>query len=110
MRRVAPFAALSFAALGLAACNTTAPPPPGSSAMTSPDVKLPEGSDCAAVIARYRAVVESDASTGNLEQPVYRKIAKEIAPAESACAVGRDAQARAMIAASAQRHGYPASL
>jgi hypothetical protein len=62
------------------------------------------------VIARYRSVVESDASTGNLEQPVYRKIAKDIAPAESACSAGRDAEARSMIEASAQRHGYPTSL
>ncbi len=37
MRRAAPFAALSFVALGLAACNTTAPPPQSASAVTSPD-------------------------------------------------------------------------
>jgi len=108
--RLERLAVLGIAAIGLAACNTPAAPPPGPATMATPDVNLPEGSDCAAVIARYRAVVESDASTGNLEQPVYRKIAKEIAPAESACAAGHDAEARAMIAASAQRHGYPASL
>lgn len=110
MRQPALLAATLVVALGLAACNTPAPPPAsGAITMTPPDA-LPQGGDCAAVIARYKAVVGSDASTGNLEQPVYRKIVKEIAPAEAACAAGHDAQAAAMIAASAQRHGYPASL
>jgi hypothetical protein len=104
-------AALGLAAFGLAACNSpTAPPAPGAVVVTPSDANLPQGGDCAAVIARYRAVVESDASTGNLERPVYKRIAAEIAPAERACAAGRDAQARSMIATSAQRHGYPASL
>ncbi len=107
--RLALLVALGAASLGLAACNSPAAAPPSTTAMT-PAAALPGGSDCAAVIARYRAVVESDASTGNLEQPVYRRIAKEIAPAESACAAGHDAEAKAMIAASAQRHGYPTSL
>ena len=113
MRRPAPplFALLGIAAASLAGCNTAAVPPTPAAVSAAPsDASLPQGSDCAALIARYRAVVGSDASTGNLEQPVYRKIEKEVAAAEASCAAGHDAQAAGMIAASAQRHGYPASL
>ena len=106
------FAVLGLAVLALAGCNTPAalPAPGGDLHESPPDASLPQGSGCAAVIARYKAVVGSDASTGNLEQPVYRKISTEIAAAEAACAAGHDAQAASMITASAQRHGYPASL
>ena len=104
-------AALGAVALGLAGCNTPAAPPAAAAVSTAPtDASLPRGSDCADVISRYRAVVSSDASTGNLEQPVYRKIEKEVAAAEASCAAGHDAQAAAMVADSARRHGYPAAL
>jgi hypothetical protein len=99
--------------LALAACNAPAPRPaappiPGSVAVTPPGFTLPEGSDCAAKIARYRAVQDNDLSMGHVAQSVYNQIQREIAGAEKACAAGQDAEARAMIAASQQRHGYPA--
>lgn len=100
------------AALALAACNAPAPQPAappiaGSVAVTPPGFTLPEGSDCAAKIARYRAVQNNDLSMGHVAQSVYNQIRHEIAGAEKACAAGQDAEARAMIAASQQRHGYP---
>jgi hypothetical protein len=47
---------------------------------------------------------------GHVVQSVYNQIKKEMASAESVCAAGRDAEAKAMIAASQRRHGYPADL
>ena len=100
------------AALALAACNapapqTSAPPAPGSVAVTPQGFQLPEGSDCKAAIARYRAVQDNDLSMGHVAQSVYNQIKREIAGAEGACAAGRDAEAKAMITASQTRHGYP---
>ena len=47
---------------------------------------------------------------GHVAQSVYNQIKREIDAAEPVCAAGRDAQAKAMIAASEQRHGYPTGL
>src|SRR5271165_2641764 len=102
-------------ALGVAACNTpspraSAPPAPGSVAVTPQGFQLPEGSDCKGVIARYRAVQDNDLSMGHVAQSVYNQIKREIGAAESVCAAGDDAKAKAMITASEQRHGYPTAL
>ena len=107
------FAAL--AALAVGACNgpapqASAPPPPGSVAVTPPGFQLPEGGDCKATIARYRAVQDNDLSMGHVAQSVYNQIKREIAAADAACAAGRDAEAKAMITASESRHGYPTGL
>ena len=112
MRTLAPIA---LAAFTLAACNTpapqaSAPPAPGSVAVTPPGFQLPQGDDCSAKIARYRAVQDNDLSMGHVVPSVYNQIKKEIAEAESVCAAGRDAQAKAMVAASERRHGYPTDL
>jgi hypothetical protein len=106
---------LVLAALVLAACNAATPqasppPTPGSVAVTPPEFHMPEGSDCAASIARYRAVQDNDLSMGHVVPSVYNQIKREIAAAESVCAAGHDAQAKAMIAASERRHGYPTDL
>jgi hypothetical protein len=108
-------APLAFAAFALAACNAPAPtasPPPaaGSLAVTPPDFHLPEGGNCSADIARYRAIQDNDLSMGHVAKSVYAQISHEIAAAESACAAGRDAEAKAMIVASKKRHGYPVDL
>ena len=63
-----------------------------------------------AEIARYRAVQDNDLSMGHVAKSVYTQIQREIAAAETACAAGRDAEAKAMIAASEQRHGYPTGI
>jgi hypothetical protein len=109
-------APLALAGFALAACTSEAPPEPramptpGSVAVTPPGFKLPQGDDCSAKIARYRAVQDNDISMGHVVPSVYARIVKEIAAAESVCAPGHDAEARAMIAASERRHGYPTDL
>jgi hypothetical protein len=112
MKSLAPLALAGFA---LAACNApapqaSAPPAPDSVAVTPPGFQLPEGADCSAKIARYRAVQDNDLPMGHVNQSVYNEIKREIAAAESVCAAGRDAEAKAMIAASEKRHGYPTDL
>ena len=108
------FLLAALAALTLAACNTptpkTPPPAPGSVAVTPQNFAMPEGSDCKAVIARYRAVQDNDLSMGHVAKSVYNQIQREIAGAEAACAAGRDAEAKALVAASEQRHGYPTGI
>jgi hypothetical protein len=71
---------------------------------------MPEGSDCGAAIARYRAVQDNDLSMGHVAQSVYKQIQREIGAAENACSAGHDAEAKAMITGSEQRHGYPTAL
>lgn len=78
--------------------------------MTPPGFKLPEGDDCSAKIARYRAVQDNDLSMGHVVPSVYGQIKRDIAAAQSVCAGGRDAEAKAMIAASERRQGYPTDL
>lgn len=109
MRILAP---LALAAFALAACNTptpqgSAPPTPGSAVVTPSNFQLPEGGDCLAEIARYRAIQDNDLSMGHVAKSVYNQIKREITAAETACSAGHDAQAKAMIVASEQRHGYP---
>jgi hypothetical protein len=110
------FFAAALIALTAAACNTQAPqasappPAPGTVSYTPSTFQMPEGSDCKAAIARYRAVQDNDLSMGHVARSVYKQIQREIVAAESACAAGRDAQAKAMITASEQRHGYPTGL
>jgi hypothetical protein len=111
MRTIAP---LAFAALTLCACNAPAPqasaPAPGSVAVTPPNFQLPEGQDCSAKIARYRAIQDNDLSMGHVARSVYNQIKREIDAAERVCAAGHDAEAKSMIVASQKRHGYPTDL
>jgi hypothetical protein len=110
------FAPLAFAAaIVLSGCNTpapqaSAPPAAGSVAVTPPNFQLPEGGDCSAEIARYRAIQDNDLSMGHVAKSVYNQIQREIAAAERTCSAGHDAEAKAMIIASKQRHGYPTNL
>lgn len=108
------FATLS--ALTLAACNTTAQQPAASavaanaqrtSGVTPQGFRLPEGAGCTGEIARFQAIQDNDLATGHVGASVYEKIKGEIAQASAACAAGRDAEARGMIAATRKRHGYP---
>jgi hypothetical protein len=108
-------APLVFVALALAACNApapqaSAPPVPGSVAVTPPNFQLPEGGDCSAEIARYRAIQDNDLSMGHVAQSVYNQIKRETEAAERVCAAGHDAEAKSMVVASQKRHGYPTGL
>lgn len=99
-------------ALALSACNApapqaSAPPAPGSVAVTPSNFQMPEGEDCKAEVARYRAVQDNDLSMGHVVRSVYNQMGRETDAAEAACAAGHDAQARAMIAASEKHHGHP---
>jgi hypothetical protein len=112
MKTLAPLVAACFA---LAACNAPAPqasalPAPGSVAVTPPGFRLPEGTDCSAKIARYRAVQDNDLSMGHVVQSVYNQIKRETDAASTVCAAGRDAEAKSRVAASQRRHGYPTNL
>jgi hypothetical protein len=106
-------APLAFAALALAACDAPNPSPPpaaGPVAVTPPDFHLPEGGNCSAEIARYRAIQDNDLSMGHVAKSVYAEIKREIGAAETVCAAGRDGEAKTMIIASKKRHGYPVDL
>jgi len=96
--------ALCLAALATG-CNSPAPPPPPPPAAAAPP--LPQGSGCAASIARYRAVQDNDLAMGHVNKSVHAQIQKEIAEAESACAFGDEAKAQNLLRASKARHGYP---
>jgi hypothetical protein len=112
MKTLAPLVAPCFL---LAACNApapqaSAPPAPGSVAVTPAGFQLPEGTDCSAKIARYRAVQDNDLSMGHVVQSVYNQIKRETDAASKVCAAGRDAEAKSLVAASEKRHGYPTDL
>ena len=106
----------ALAALTLAGCNSAgmapaAPPPaPGSLVVAPSNFQMPQGTGCAADVARYRAVQDDDLAMGQIAQSVYDQVHKEIVEAAQACSAGRDAEARAMILASRKRHGYPTAL
>lgn len=67
---------------------------------------LPEGAPCTAAYVRYQTVLKADVDTGNVEQPVYDQIQKELTRALSACSDGRDSEALSVIKASEAKHGY----
>ena len=96
-------------ALPLAACNQTvsAPAPtPASTSVTPSGFRMPEGSGCKGEVERYRAVMDNDLAMGQVNQPVYNQVGREIGQAEAACAAGRDAEAVRMVNATKARHGY----
>lgn len=104
--------ALGVSVLALAGCNSSAPPPQASApqaraAMTPSDFKLPQGGGCAGEVARYKAVIDNDHSTGNVNDSVWKQIEGEIGSASAACSSGNEGQALALLRASKTRHGYP---
>ena len=112
MRRTS-FISASTALLGLslAACagGTQAPPGPMAAtpggAATRPALSGPPG--CTRPIAEYEALVDRDVTTGYLSQVVYDRINEELAAGpRAACAAGRDAEARGLLARVKTSHGY----
>lgn len=108
--------ATTGAAVALAGCNASPPPPQAAapqsryvSPVTPSGFRLPEGSGCSGAIARYRSIVANDHDTGNVNDSVYKQIEGEIAHASAACAAGKDGESMALVHASERRHGYPGS-
>jgi len=104
--------ALGASVLTLAGCNSSAPPPQGSApqtrAATTPSTfSMPQGGGCGGEIARYKAVIDNDHSTGNVNDSVWKQIEGEIASASAACSSGNEPQALGLLRASKSRHGYP---
>ena len=100
--------------IGLAGCNSSAPPQPVVSAPREPvsgvtpsTFRLPGGAGCSGDVANWQAIQDNDLQTGHVSQSVYNEIKGEIAQAAAACSAGRDAEARSMVRASKVRHGYP---
>ena len=82
-------------------------PTPNSLYLTPENFQLPSGDGCLGAIARYKATLDNDLVTGNVNEKVYDAIMREIAPAQKACASGNDAGARGIVAGSRKNHGYP---
>src|ERR1022692_1460289 len=61
---------------------------------------------CTRPIAEYEALVDRDVTTGYLSQVVYDRINEELATgARPACAAGREAEARGLLARVKTSHG-----
>ena len=105
-------AAVALLSLGLSACNQTAAtppaPPPGTVAgMTPNPIRMPDGGvGCSGEIAQFRAVLKNDVDTGNVGQSVYNRASADLGRADSACAAGRDGEARSLVASTKSRFGY----
>ena len=101
---------LLLLASALSGCNSTrsAPPEPQLRSNVTPSTfRMPEGGGCSGDVARYRAVIDNDVTSGNVNQSVSNTINDEIDQAAAACSAGKDGEARALVRASKSRHGYP---
>lgn len=118
MLRMSMSAAVLCAAVTLGGCNqdgsqaaapAAAVPPTAAAGPGQPNwPALPAGAACTDELNRYQAVLKADIATGNVNKSVYDKIQTELARAADACAAGHDAEARSLIHASKERHGYRA--
>jgi hypothetical protein len=100
--------AIVAAALVLSGCNEMAQPvvaaPPQASGPSL--ANLPPDAACSQAIGAYQSVIQRDNDTGNVNESVYHQIEDEISRAAAACSAGRDGEARSLLAASKNRHGY----
>ena len=87
----------------LAACNQTAAPRPSAAVAGAASGGA---TGCAGDIAQFRAVLKNDVDTGNVGQSVYTRANADLGRADSACAAGRDAEARSLVASTKGRYGY----
>ena len=119
MTRISLLACLA-ALSPLAACNTATNAPPAAQVQppatpggyatqryTPQGFALPQAEGCQGDVARFRAIMTNDYSTGNVNLKVYRQITDEIDQAAQACAAGDSARASAMIHATRMKFGYP---
>ena len=96
------------AALGLGLALAAVAPAP---AQTDPDEAapspVPNGNDCAGVIARWQDFSGRESQGGHMDLAVYNQIQNDIDRASGLCQAGQDAQARRAVAESKRKHGYP---
>lgn len=107
---VRALACASLLALVAGCTQTGTPSPAGRAAILSgaapAALGTPHGTGCSGEIARFRAVIDSDAQTGNLNGAVYKRMTGEIDRAMASCAAGRDADSLHQLAAAKARFGY----
>lgn len=112
-----PLLPVAFVALALAGCNQSTQPsaapasggtPAVASNVTPSTFQMPQGAGCTGSVNRFRAIMDNDLATGHVGKSVHERIIKDIDAAAAMCASGNDAGARAAIAASRSRNGYPA--
>ncbi len=111
MRRTLSLSASSaLLGLSLAACaggGTQAPPAAPAPGGVATRGALTGPPSCTKPIAEYEALVDRDVTTGYLSQVVYDRINEELAAgARPACAAGREAEARGLLARVKTSHGY----
>lgn len=101
-----------MAVLALGACQSTEPPKPVAQeprgvSITPAGFRLPEGTGCAADIARFRAIMKNDIETGHTTKTVFDQIEGEMQKADTMCASGNAGGASAHVRATRARFGYP---
>jgi hypothetical protein len=110
MRSLIWLGTVAAAGIFLSGCNETSRPvaaAPAPQVATGPSIGgLPPGAPCSQAIGAYQTVIQHDSDTGNVNQSVYHQIEDEISRAAAACSSGRDGEARSLLAASKERHGY----
>lgn len=99
---------LILAPLALAACNQSTPRGEAPTATQAAAPALPGGTGCSTSVNTFRRLIDSDLQVGHTTKSVHAQVTQEIDAAARQCAAGNDAGARAAIAASRSRHGYPA--
>ena len=67
---------------------------------------VPNGNDCAGVIARWQDFSGRESQGGHMDESVYNQIQNDIDRASHLCEAGQDAQARRLVADSKRKHGY----
>ncbi|MGL4975715.1 MAG: hypothetical protein ACRC56_10500 [Bosea sp. (in: a-proteobacteria)] len=108
--RLAPALAV-VATLGLAACQSSGPPPAPSPSQAATGVtpntfRLPTGEGCSGEVERFQAVMDNDLATGHTTKGVHSTVSAEISTARSTCASGNQAGAISQINATKSKFGY----
>ena len=97
--------------LPLAACQSAGPTSPPTAAAPAPVLRsnadLPSGAGCRGNLARFRAVIDSDAETGNVNKTVYDRMTADLRQGEAFCSAGNDGAANSVVEATKRRYGYP---
>ena len=104
MFRLVPIACVLALAALTAGCQRASSGAGPAMASAAP---APTASGCAGALANFQRVINSDKLTGNLNESVYGRMNSDLAPAKSACASGRDADAMRSLSGVRAKYGYP---